>query len=385
MRTVPRLLVRITLALLVALGAAAAVGELTLRVLRLPREEPVGWSWRGDPAERNELGFRGHRATGQPETTVLLVGDSQVETRRAFVDMPEVLLAAGLSELTESDVRVVSVGAMGWGQDQQLLALRHAVPLLRPALVALWFTPRNDLWNNTFPTHMPRDGWPKPTFWLEGDRLRGPHAAWGKPHRPPGLRLARVWRQLNHRPLFVTDEEWEPRLPPASPMQLAGSSRAPSFAEFLAIRYGLPVQNVVQELRTENFENEKTHASIGLTPRSPRLDYSIRLTRALLEEIARLCERHGARFVVFYVDPIADIGLPETPTAFEVGGRIVTLSKAAEREAIRDTLAGLPVLALGGYEARFRTSPRDAHLNDAGNRHFMAELGRTVAPLLARR
>src|SRR5262245_41012370 len=109
---------RVALGLLVALVAAAVAGEAALRTLAMPTEQPVGWAWDRAPAERNELGFRGHRAAHQPETTVLLVGDSQVETSRAFVNMPEVLLGATLSELTDRDVRVVSVGAIGWGQDQ---------------------------------------------------------------------------------------------------------------------------------------------------------------------------------------------------------------------------------------------------------------------------
>jgi hypothetical protein len=364
---------------------AAAACELALRLLDLPRAQPVGWAWRGDPAERNELGFRGHRATGVAATTVLLVGDSQVETTRAFVAMPEVLLGATLRELTDRDTRVVSVGARGWGQDQQLLALRQALPLLRPQVVVLWFTPRNDLWNNTFPTHMPKNGLPKPTFWLEGDTLRGPHAAWGTAYQRPGPRLAWLWRKLLNRPLHVTDEEWEPRLPAPYAARPVGSSRVPSFMEFVASRYGLSMVETAEAFEWEKFENEKTHAAVGLTPRSARLDYSIRLTRALLHEMARLCHRHDARFLVFYIDPVNDIGLPEEPTDFEVEGKVYTLSKAAEREVIHDVLAGMSALTLPGYQPSFRMSRRDAHLNDEGNRHFMAELGRAVAPLLSSR
>lgn len=194
---------------------AVGVAETTLRLLDLPKEQPVGWVWRGDPDERNELGFRGHRAAGRVNDTIMLVGDSQVETSLPFGHMPEVLLSSALRELTGRGTRVVSVGAAGWGQDQQLLALRRGLPVIRPRMVVLWFTPGNDLWNNTFPTHMPKDGWPKPTFWLEGETLRGPHAAWGVAYRPPGPRLFRAWRRILQRPMYVTDAEWESRLPPA--------------------------------------------------------------------------------------------------------------------------------------------------------------------------
>jgi hypothetical protein len=380
--------VRFALGIAALLGVGIAValvaGEITLRLLDQPRERRVGWDWRGNPAERNELGFRGHRAVGQADDVVLLVGDSQVETTHPFARMPEVFLSAALRELTHRETRVISVGATGWGQDQELLALRRAIPLIRPRMVVLWFTPRNDLWNNTFPTHIPRDGWPKPTFWLEGDTLRGPHAPWGAAYRPPGLRLRRVLRQVLRRPLYVTDAEWESKLPPPYRADAVGPGRARSFVEFEAAQYGLPEAEVARVLSLENFENEKTHASIALTPRSQRLEYSIRLTRSLLGEIARLCRQHDVIFRVFYVDLASDLGLPAEPTPFEVSGRIVTLSQAAERAVVRDVLADLPTIVLSGYRTDFRLSKIDSHLNAEGNRFFMTQLAGHLAGALGR-
>ena len=373
----------ITALLFVGIALAVVTAETTLRFLDLPREQPVGWAWRGDPTERNELGFRGHRAAGKVDDTIMLVGDSQVETSRPFGRMPEVLLSSALRELTYRDTRVVSVGAIGWGQDQQLLALRRALPVVRPRMVVLWFTPRNDLWNNTFPTHIPKDGWPKPTFWLEGETLLGPHAPWGAAYRPPGLRLLRAWRRILQRPMYLTDAEWESKLPPADLGPAVAPGRVRSFVQFVAAQYELPEAEVAPILAFENFENEKTHASIGLTPRSRRLEYSIRLTRALLGEIARLCREHGVVFRVFYVDPAADVGFPEEPTSVEVSGRIVTLSKDAERAALREAFADVPALALSGYRPDFRLSKIDGHLNDEGNRYFMTELARQLAGLLS--
>jgi len=365
----------------VGLAVAGVVAEVGLRLFDYPTEQPVGWAWRGDPREANELGLRGHRAMRHVDTTVMLVGDSQVESTDPFARMPEVFLAAALGELIHRDVRVVSVAAGGWGQDQQLLALRRSLAVIGPQVVTLWFTPGNDLWNNTFPTHMPRDGWPKPTFWLDGEALRGPHAPPGTAYRPPGLRLSRLLRPILHQPMYVTDEEWESKLPPAYRARAAERGGTPSLVEYAATRFGLSGADVERALVLENFENEKTHVSIALTPRSPRLDYSIRLTRALLQEIARLCRRHRAPFLVFYVDT-GPTGLPEEPTQFEVSGRVVTLSNAAARAVVREVLADVPSLELSGYRSEFRVSNTDAHLNEAGNRYFMAQLARQLAASL---
>jgi hypothetical protein len=233
---------------------------------------------------------------------ITLVGDSQVETSLLFAHMPEVFLSSALRKLTDRQTRVVSVGVAGWGQDQQLLALRRALPVIRPRMVVLWFSPANDFWNNTFPTHMPKDGWPKPTFWLEGDLLRGPHAEWGAAYRPPGPRLFRAWRRILQRPMYVTDAEWESKLPPAYSGGAVQSTRVRPLVEFVAAKLEVSVAKIAAADALENFQNEKTHASIALTPRSLRLEYSIRLTRALLGEIARLCRQHGAIFLAFYVD-----------------------------------------------------------------------------------
>lgn len=364
--------------LLVGIALAAGAAEIALRTLDLPREHPVGWAWRGDAAERNELGFRGHRASGSVADTIMLAGDSQVETTQPFGRMPEVFLSAALRELTGREVRVLSVGVTGWGQDQQLLALRRDLPRVRPRMVLLWFTPANDFWNNTFPTHMPRDGWPKPTFWLEGDALRGPHAEWGDVYRAPGPRLLRAWRRILGRPMYVTDAEWEAKLPPAyqrAPM----TTPVRSLAEFSAEQLGVSVATVTAASAGENFDNEKTHASTALVPRSPRLTYSIRLTRALLGEIARLCREHGATFLLFYIDTRPYTNLPEEATPFEIDGTVVTLSGAAQQAVIRETVAGLPHLVLTGYGPNVMTSRLDSHLNDDGNRFFMAELARRIA------
>jgi hypothetical protein len=135
-------------------------------------------------------------------------------------------------------------------------------------------------------------------------------------------------------------------------------------------------------LGMENFDNEKTHFSVALTPRSPRLDYAIQLTRALLAEMAEVARENGTAFVVFYVDSRPHQLLPESPTPFEVGGRTVFLSSDAQRAAAETTLKNFSSFVLTGYRKDFRISAADGHLNDEGNRYFMIELAKRLAQSL---
>jgi hypothetical protein len=298
-----------------------------------------------------------------------LLGDSQVDNG-GFDDMPEVHLAAALKRLAKRDVRVVSVASGGWGQDQQLLALRRYLPEIKPQLVALWFTPVNDLWNNTFPTHFGTDGWPKPTFWLEGGELRGPHARWLERR---SLYLLRLLDRARGRRAYVTDAEWEAKLPPPYQASPSTGGPAPSLRDFIAQRRGINPQEI-PGFDEENFANEKTHFSIGLYPRSPRLEYSARLTRALLLEISKLCEASGAQLIVFLTDRFFLFEIPDEPTRFEVKDSIVTLSGASARSLINEVLTQIPTLVVGGLPDGSVVSKTDYHLNALGNRYVMTEL-----------
>ena len=60
----------------------------------------------------------------------------------------------------------------------------------------------------------------------------------------------------------------------------------------------------------------------------------------------------------------------------------MTLSNAAARAVVREVLADVPSLELSGYRSEFRVSSTDAHLNEAGNRYFMAQLARQLAASL---
>ena len=149
---------------LATLTAAFLLGEWYLTAADKPSDYVWGWKYQGvRKNETNEFGFRGREIRYEKtDYVVLVVGDSQVESEYgAFGKMPERRLQYHLSVLTGKPIKVFSLGAGGYGQDQQLLALKNYFGEYTADLVVVWETPGNDVWNNMFPTHWPADGSPK--------------------------------------------------------------------------------------------------------------------------------------------------------------------------------------------------------------------------------
>jgi hypothetical protein len=126
----------------------------------------------------------------------------------------------------------------------------------------------------------------------------------------------------------------------------------------------------------ENFEAEKTHFSIYLTPESPRLRYAAALTWALLLRIRAVCKANGARF--FVPDTAGwDTALTE-PTTFDVKGKGYVLSSASARRLIEEVLDGLPTIRVPGLPPDAVVSKPDHHLNASGNKYVMESLARRL-------
>jgi hypothetical protein len=340
--------------------------EVVLRLTQRPGSAVIGWT-SGQPAEQNEFGFRGHHFDASAGVRLVLLGDSQVEAAgTVFGDLPEVTLRRAMAEEAGANVGVVSIEAGGWGQDQELLALQADIGAIRPSAVVLWFTEGNDLWNNTFPTNFPRDGRPKPTFWLDGAELKGPDIPWLENYRPPGLYIVQAIGRLRGVPNYPTDEEWERHLPPpyvaATPPQ-----GTPSLRQVLADQHGIPVDQVPY-FDDENFETEKTHYSVYLFPESPRLQYAAALTRALLLRIRSLCEANGAKLFILTTERWDTSGIPDTPTMFEVKGKGYTLSSTSAVGVINRVLDGLPIIRVSGIPRDAVISKTDAHWSAEGNK-----------------
>lgn len=356
---------------------ALAAGEAVLRIVYHPAVRVVGWVSSSSvvPQEKNQMGFRGHPIEYGASTFVIaLVGDSQVEaTHLAWDWMPECRLEHYLEGLLGRDVEVVSVAAQGYGQDQQLLALEYYFRDFRADMVVIWETPANDLWNNTFPTHWPANGWAKPTFWIEDGRLAGPSEQLGERMPEPSLRIAALLESI----LGSGDRDgaWECRLPEA----YSPDSTWPG-----EVRYDWQRrwETNLGMMRDENLATEKSHLAIYLTPRSARMQYSIDLTHMLLERIDSLACENGADLVLFAVagppDPTGDV----EEATYGLDGAFYHVSREQYRSNVEDYNSGFTFYQIPLRIENWKMGPLNSHLNEHATDLLMQDLASLMAPLV---
>jgi hypothetical protein len=326
-----------------------------LQVAYVPPPIMCGWKSFAPAAEQDQLGFRGRKIAYSPEDYVIvLLGDSQVEARAlAFDNMPERRLEAYLDSPTRK-TRVFSVGAGGYGQDQELLALQQYFQKYRADLVVLWQTPGNDIWNNVFNTDMATRH-PKPTFWLdETGSLRGPSEVLGQSLGNSSIVVVAVWQRVFRLPW--RDKSWERHLPkPYAPLdQYDGPVRA-DWQERWNTNLG--------RMRDENLDTEKSHMAAFLVPRSKRMQYGLDLTRALTQRIQEVVTENRAKLVVFQVE-VHDPNLPSNDE------EVYVLNKKYYRVSLRqlqdnwsDVNRGFDTEMIPITVKDWRVGPEDGHLN----------------------
>jgi hypothetical protein len=365
---------------LLSVASTLVVAEGLLRALDYPKTDKSGWRG-GPPQETNQLGFRGRRIEyADSDVVVVLLGDSQVSSDALHAEqMPERRLQEHLAAAAPGrSVKVFTVGAGGYGTDQEYLALREYLERYRADVVLLWITLSNDVWNNVFPTHWPRNGTPKPTFRLDHGRLVGPHQAMGQ--RVPRFKLrALVYPWWPPDP----DADWEKYLPaPYRPLD----------------RYDGPVDTLWQDQwdqntplsRDENLDNEKSSFILGLRPPSARTLYGLDLTRALFGECRKLVEEHGGRFGLIAHGQSAKGG-PVNPRLVSMDreevvrvlkGRYYRVSNTQFWENVDRMTRGFPFFFLQIKVKDFRVSPTDGHMNAAAIDQVCADLAGPVAAFL---
>ena len=350
----------------VLLGSMTAVAiAVLLQVAYVPPRVVSGWKAFAAPAERNQLGFRGQRIDyTQDDSVVVLLGDSQVEAMALqFSAMPERILETRLAA-TGRRVKVFSLGAGAYGTDQELLALEAYLTTHRADIVVLWQTPANDIWNNVFNTHMASRN-PKPTFWLDdAGHLQGPAETAGAPLAASAIVAVSLFQRTVGLPL--RERAWTRRLPePYQPLA----------------RYDGPVRMEWQQrwdtnlgrMRDEELETEKSHMAGLFTPRSPRMQYGLDLTRALMHRIKAAVERQGGTLVVMQALPPRGADEPDE-AVYVLQGRYYRTSTDQERSNWASVNSGFATELIPVTIPDWRVSRDDAHLNKDATAQVMTDL-----------
>src|SRR5690349_7575435 len=368
---------RLTVVHLAALGLGGSLAAIGLSaVLQLTYRPPLivsGWRAFAPPAEQNELGFRGRRIVYRPDDyVVVLLGDSQVEAMAlAFDAMPERLLEARL-DVPGRRVRVFSLGAGAYGNDQELLVLQEYLQKYRADMVVLRDTPTNDIWNNLFNVHMASRN-PKPTFWLDrSGHLQGPAEAMGQPLANSRIVPIALFQRAFGLPW--REERWERSLPePYRPLD----------------RYDGPVRTEWQRrwetnlgrMRDEELDTEMSHMAVSLTPRSPRMQYGLDLTRALIQRIDATISANRGRLVVLQtVTGSAESGAEEV---YVLNGKYYRTSARQARANWEYVNKGFDVELVPVTVAAWRVSTEDAHLNRVATEQVMTDLAARLRPRIA--
>ena len=302
-----------------------------------------GWKWKDSPyrayliqsgirgqqfwgsGETNELGFRGRKIQyADSDYVVLLVGDSHVEAAASrFEDIPEIILERSLKSVSSKSIKVFSIGASGWSQDQQLLALQEYFKDFRADLVVLWHTPTNDFWENAFPdrsttpaaagaSHL------KPVFLLKKD---GDTIELFDPPTTLATTLVRLLRRCNvgrgvlhilaRLPILQLEEfepnnevlkKWLQMIPPTVGHEEVGESHCPSqiIEQWMFTPYYDDFTNRLVTIETfESVEESRSHLTPFVAPPSLRDQYTKEVTHALLRQMKKLATQNGAEFMVF--------------------------------------------------------------------------------------
>jgi hypothetical protein len=347
-------------------GALSAfLGALTLQVAYVPPRLVAGWKSSLQTSELNELGFRGIRIDyADADCVIVLLGDSHVEAKALHLEaIPARRLESHLSSQGRR-VRVHTVGTWGYGQDQQLLALQEYFQKYRADLVVLWQEPRNDLWNNVFRTHMYNRN-PKPTFWLDGTGLRGPTESLGEPLANSSIVVVALWQRVFGLP--YRDQKWEDKLPEAySPLTRFDGVVNTEWQARWDTNRGL--------MRSENLLTEKSHMAVMLTPRSPRTQYGLDLTRALLNRIRDLAASNHSKLVIFQVDDHYFKSNDEQ--MYVLNGKYFRVAKQQFDENWHYVHQGFDATIIPVTVDDWRVRPDDAHYNERATDQIMGDLAR---------
>ncbi|HEX3993140.1 MAG TPA: hypothetical protein VHX39_18360, partial [Acetobacteraceae bacterium] len=316
---------RFAFGIVMALLALCSV-EMAMRYLNRPRGVISGWTTTATKGPFNPFGYRGQptnpfRAT---DFIVVLTGAAAVECLACPPDETLDLMLQRALRQYNPDVRVVTLGSSGYGQDQEYLALHQLLDSRHADLVIDWASFAEDVPANTFRLGEPRPGQllPKPTFALRANDSIGPTEGIGG-------QVYKAKLSTLFRPMFIDlDRNWTTLLPKADP----GADSPPPSAE-------------TQSHVNADLEAQRTAWSIWLTPRPARVRYGMALTHALLRHMQELSRLRGARFEIL-LTPAQYGPHSDAPMALVHNGHWFLADPAARDAAITEITAGFDTITL---------------------------------------
>lgn len=410
--------IRHSLRAIIAFAAAAAVLEIATRALRpvppLADLNAVGWDATSSPyrtaatvdqnfrnnvtEEINQLSLRGRHFPNSTHNTIriLLVGDSQVEAAALpFGDIPEWELERLLGKEFRGAYEVRSIGSSGWGQTDQLLALRRYYANFKADYMFVWHTPQNDFWENAFLDRSTTDrlGTLKPTFVLTPHGLKEFSF---EPYRGNSTSLLnashgyRLLHRIGERFGLIEESmlarDFNRLIPPPVGHQSVAREKCPSeiVDQWTYSRDRPKYQFVPVSIRTqEAVVLSRSHFSPFLKRMSERDKYLVQITQHLLRMIRQLAESNGTRFLVFFNSQTYRDGAHGwVPGSCVIhSGSSYELADVSER--IRALLAEFDVLELNTAHHDISVDdvtvgPNDRHLNKLGNVLVFRELVRVL-------
>jgi len=341
-------------AVVIALAVHFAVNYRAVQFFAITQRKVLfrkNLGWRAHKQDTlNQLGFRGQKIKyNDNDFVVVLLGDSQVEAyNHPLAELPETYLQNAL----EKGFRVFSVGAGGYGNDQELIALQEYYKNgFRADLVLLWFTPQNDIWNNIFPTHEETTPY-KPTYIVKNGKLEGPK--------------------------YYTDiESFEKLLPPSGGLFDFDANK----------KYDGYINNHPVFLNTcfDNFISGKSHTMVYADCDSPRMQYGTKLTNLLIEEISKTAQKNGSKFISFYNDfpdswqYFFPVYCAEGEYLIRPLNKSVKFNRATFDKNVSACTNGIAVEKIMVNSKNPYDSDRDRHLNNVGNNEVMQKLAKILA------
>jgi len=398
-----KIVIKNTIVFLTSIIFSLLICELSLRYIgRLQKIQKVekiesGWGWKNSPlrylqphsadTQINELGLRGQAFQyNDKDLVVLLLGDSQVEAAASsFSQIPEALLEKELSNKYSKPVKVFSLAASGWGQDQQLLALKQYFKKYRADLVLVWATPVNDFWENAYPDRgtTSQAGNIKPSFRLHDGVLKGPYFEDISYYYHSAL-LQFIVQILQDQTINQTIlESWMRKLPEdniTTSSDSCSNTRELYQDEFFRNLGSLDLTKGYTIVSPEDVPKGRTHFSPQLLPESLISNYQIEITRQLIQKIQSISLENSAEFFVFY--PVRE----DLDDRMKVVHCIKTLdgkyySYKSDNVALLQKLElkdRLKIIRIQGGDENI-VSREDRHLNAIGNGKVAVGLSKVIS------